>query len=125
MTRRIAHSFLENPAFAKWLQAVTTLTPTMTHVTPRRFRPGLDYTLATASEVPLLLLACGQGTQAPANEPSAPYEPTQPTQPSQPSQPQQDQCVSDANGNWVSSTGAAVSLSSISPKVRSTTPALG
>lgn len=45
-----------SPPFLKWLKSATTLVPAMAHVLPRRFRPGLDYTLATASEVPLLEL---------------------------------------------------------------------
>lgn len=48
-----------HPAFRKWLTAVTTLTLTSYHITPRRFRPGLDYTLATSSETPTLELELG------------------------------------------------------------------
>ncbi|OAV87861.1 hypothetical protein PTTG_06342 [Puccinia triticina 1-1 BBBD Race 1] len=49
-------SLFQSSAFAKWLNLITTCTPTSHHVIPRRFRPGLDYTLATSNEQQLLEL---------------------------------------------------------------------
>ncbi|KAI7939894.1 hypothetical protein MJO28_013546 [Puccinia striiformis f. sp. tritici] len=44
----------QSSAFVKWLNLITTCIPTSHNVIPRRFRPGLDYTLATSNEEQLL-----------------------------------------------------------------------
>jgi len=49
-------ALFESSAFLQWLKLITTCIATSHHVTPRRFRPGLDYTLATSNEQPLLEL---------------------------------------------------------------------
>ncbi|KNZ44242.1 uncharacterized protein VP01_937g2 [Puccinia sorghi] len=49
-------ALFQSSPFLKWLQLITTCIATSHHVTPRRFRPGLDYTLATSNEQPLLEL---------------------------------------------------------------------
>lgn len=41
---------LQSNAFRKWLSLVTSLVPESRHTTVRRFRPGLDYTLATSNQ---------------------------------------------------------------------------
>jgi hypothetical protein len=40
---------LRTEAFRKWLRTITSLLPGSRHTAVRRFRPGLDYTLATAN----------------------------------------------------------------------------
>lgn len=46
--QKVQHCLRSN-AFRKWLALVTSLVPTSRHVLVRRFRPGLDYTLATSN----------------------------------------------------------------------------
>ncbi|QRV72709.1 prolyl 3,4-dihydroxylase ofd1 [Ceratobasidium sp. AG-Ba] len=47
---RLRTELLPSPAFRSWLAAVTSLVPLAYTVAARRFRPGLDYTLASAVE---------------------------------------------------------------------------
>lgn len=42
-------TMLQSPAFTAWLAAVSNLTPAAARVLARRFRPALDYTLATGT----------------------------------------------------------------------------
>ncbi|PLW12361.1 hypothetical protein PCANC_08331 [Puccinia coronata f. sp. avenae] len=49
-------ALFQSNAFVKWLHVITTCIPISHNVTPRRFRPGLDYTLATSNEQQLLEL---------------------------------------------------------------------
>ncbi|CCG82186.1 2-oxoglutarate and Fe(II) dioxygenase domain containing protein [Taphrina deformans PYCC 5710] len=51
---REVQSCLASNAFRKWLSLVTSLVPTARHASVRRFRPGLDYTLATSNQQPLI-----------------------------------------------------------------------
>lgn len=46
----------ESSPFLRWLHLITTCIPTSQHIVPRRFRPGLDYTLATSNDSQLLEL---------------------------------------------------------------------
>lgn len=48
--RRIQDELLPSEAFRAWIVAVSKLIPLGHHVEARRFRPGLDYTLATSEE---------------------------------------------------------------------------
>ncbi|KAG8744241.1 hypothetical protein FRC12_014852 [Ceratobasidium sp. 428] len=47
---RLRTELFPSPAFRSWLAAVTSLVPLAHTITARRFRPGLDYTLASAME---------------------------------------------------------------------------
>ncbi|KAA1079187.1 hypothetical protein PGT21_003054 [Puccinia graminis f. sp. tritici] len=47
-------SLFQSHAFIKWLNLITTCIPASHNVIPRRFRPGLDYTLATSNDQQLL-----------------------------------------------------------------------
>ncbi|KAH9811201.1 Oxoglutarate and iron-dependent oxygenase degradation C-term-domain-containing protein [Melampsora americana] len=47
---------LESPSFIKWLSIISASEILAHNVAPRRFRPGLDYTLATANNSPILEL---------------------------------------------------------------------
>lgn len=48
--RAIQDTLLAGPAFRTWLALATSLIPTKSAVQARRFRPGLDYTLATSEQ---------------------------------------------------------------------------
>jgi prolyl 3-hydroxylase /prolyl 3,4-dihydroxylase len=45
---QVARDLFASKAFAKWLVSVTEVAPGSMHALVRRFRPGLDYTVATA-----------------------------------------------------------------------------
>ncbi|QRW01758.1 prolyl 3,4-dihydroxylase ofd1 [Ceratobasidium sp. AG-Ba] len=55
---RLRTELLPSPAFRSWLAAVTSLVPLAYTVAARRFRPGLDYTLASAVEGETRLDVC-------------------------------------------------------------------
>ncbi|KAG9101990.1 hypothetical protein FS749_000555 [Ceratobasidium sp. UAMH 11750] len=55
---RIRTELFPSLAFRSWLAAVTSLVPLAYAVTARRFRPGLDYTLASAMEGEARLDVC-------------------------------------------------------------------
>ncbi|CAE6528960.1 unnamed protein product [Rhizoctonia solani] len=55
---RLRTELFSSPAFRSWLSIVARLIPTGYAVTARRFRPGLDYTLASAVEVDDRLDVC-------------------------------------------------------------------
>lgn len=48
--RVLQDELFPSPAFRSWMAIVTKLLPLRHHVEARRFRPGLDYTLATSEE---------------------------------------------------------------------------
>ncbi|KAF9034983.1 nuclear protein [Hymenopellis radicata] len=48
--RVLQDELFTSPAFRAWMAIVTRLLPLRHHVEARRFRPGLDYTLATSEE---------------------------------------------------------------------------
>ncbi|EJU06373.1 hypothetical protein DACRYDRAFT_97845 [Dacryopinax primogenitus] len=50
LLRSLQDDLLPSPAFRAWLGLVTSLVPLNHNVIARRFRPGLDYTLAQADE---------------------------------------------------------------------------
>jgi prolyl 3-hydroxylase /prolyl 3,4-dihydroxylase len=56
-----------NPAFRAWLAAVTSLIPMKFELEARRFRPGLDYTLAMSEEKDARLDVCLGLTPTPPN----------------------------------------------------------
>jgi len=56
-----------SPAFRAWLAAVTSLIPMKFEVEARRFRPGLDYTLAMSEEKEARLDVCLGLTPMPPN----------------------------------------------------------
>lgn len=55
---RLQDVLLPSPAFRTWLLRVTSLLPMRHSVEARRFRPGLDYTLATSEENETRLDVC-------------------------------------------------------------------
>jgi hypothetical protein len=55
---RLRTELFPSPAFRSWLAAVTSLVPLGHAITARRFRPGLDYTLASAVEDETRLDVC-------------------------------------------------------------------
>lgn len=56
--RRLQDVLFPSPAFRTWLSCVTSLLPMRHSVEARRFRPGLDYTLATSEENETRLDVC-------------------------------------------------------------------
>ncbi|EJD53541.1 hypothetical protein AURDEDRAFT_52433 [Auricularia subglabra TFB-10046 SS5] len=50
LLRTLQNTLLASKAFRHWLMAVSSLVPMQFYATARRFRPGLDYTLATSNE---------------------------------------------------------------------------
>lgn len=56
--RRLQDVLFPSPAFRTWLANVTSLLPLRHSVEARRFRPGLDYTLATSEESETRLDVC-------------------------------------------------------------------
>lgn len=56
--RRLQDVLFPSPAFRAWLANVTSLLPLRHSVEARRFRPGLDYTLATSEESEARLDVC-------------------------------------------------------------------
>lgn len=56
--RRLQDVLFPSPAFRSWLSSVTSLLPMRHSVEARRFRPGLDYTLATSEEKEARLDLC-------------------------------------------------------------------
>jgi len=50
MIRSLQNELFPSPAFRSWLAIVTRLMPMQHAVEARRFRPGLDYTLATSED---------------------------------------------------------------------------
>jgi hypothetical protein len=48
--RSLQDALLASPSFRAWLSIITSLVPTRRAVQARRFRPGLDYTLATSEQ---------------------------------------------------------------------------
>lgn len=56
--RRLQDVLFPSPAFRAWLGIVSSLVPMRHHVEARRFRPGLDYTLATSEENETRLDVC-------------------------------------------------------------------
>ncbi|KDN50885.1 hypothetical protein RSAG8_00512, partial [Rhizoctonia solani AG-8 WAC10335] len=65
---RLRTELFSSPAFRSWLAIVTQLIPIGYAVTARRFRPGLDYTLASAVEDENRLDVCLGLTPGAANE---------------------------------------------------------
>jgi prolyl 3-hydroxylase /prolyl 3,4-dihydroxylase len=56
--RRLQDVLFPSPAFRAWLGSITSLLPLRHSVEARRFRPGLDYTLATSEEKETRLDVC-------------------------------------------------------------------
>ncbi|CAG7848369.1 Prolyl 3,4-dihydroxylase ofd1; AltName: Full=2-oxoglutarate and Fe(II) dioxygenase domain-containing protein 1; AltName: Full=PKHD-type hydroxylase ofd1 [Serendipita indica DSM 11827] len=56
--RQLQEVLFPSPAFRTWLAIVTSLLPLRHTVEARRFRPGLDYTLATSEETESRLDVC-------------------------------------------------------------------
>ena len=56
--RRLQDDLFPSLAFRTWLASVTSLLPMRHSVEARRFRPGLDYTLATSEETETRLDVC-------------------------------------------------------------------
>lgn len=50
LLQTLQNTLLASKAFRHWLMAVSSLVPMQFYATARRFRPGLDYTLATSNE---------------------------------------------------------------------------
>jgi prolyl 3-hydroxylase /prolyl 3,4-dihydroxylase len=56
--RQLQDVIFPSPAFRAWLASITSLLPLTHSVEARRFRPGLDYTLATSEEKDTRLDVC-------------------------------------------------------------------
>jgi hypothetical protein len=56
--RQLQDVLFPSPAFRAWLASITSLLPLKHSVEARRFRPGLDYTLATSEEKETRLDLC-------------------------------------------------------------------